>query len=184
MTHTVRPWQIFERLQETELRLVIPTRRSSETRSVMMLETALLVAVARMARIQTILEIGTSRGYTTLHLARNTDARITTVDVAEPDIRVYKGEPEESRIVELCQDSKTISIRNYEMVFVDGDHSIEGVREDTKLAFKCSPLVVAWHDYRNSDYPEVTDYLDKVSEAYDLYHVEDSWLCFWFREGL
>jgi hypothetical protein len=184
MIRTIRPWQIFERLQENEIRLLIPTRRSSETRSVMMLETALLVAVARKARVQTILEIGTSHGYTTLHLARNTDARITTVDVVEPGVRVYRGEPEESRITELCQDSKTISIRNYEMVFIDGDHSIEGVREDTKLVFQCSPLVIAWHDYGNPIEPEVKPYLDKVSEAYELYHVEDSWLCFWFREGL
>ena len=184
MIHTLRPWHIFERLQENELRLLIPTVPSAVSHSVRMLETALLVAVARMARIQAILEIGTSHGYTTLHLARNTDARITTVDVAEPSIRVYKGEVEEPWITELCQDSKTLSIRNYEMVFVDGDHSTEGVREDTKLAFKCSPLVIAWHDYGNPTEPEVKPYLDKVSEAYDLYHVEDSWLCFWFREGL
>lgn len=184
MMHSVRPWQIFDRLQKNELRLLIPTVPSAVSHSVRMLETALLVAVARMACVQTILEIGTCHGYTTLHLARNTDARITTVDVAEPTIRVYKGEPEESRITEICQDSKTISIRNYEMVFVDGDHSIEGVREDTKLAFQCSPLVVAWHDYKNPDYPDVTTYLDHISDAYDVYHVEDSWLCFWFREEL
>lgn len=184
MMHHIRPYQIFERLQENELRLVIPTRRSSETNSVMMLETALLVAVARQLNIHSILEIGTCHGYTTLHLARNTEARITTVDIAVPNTRVYKGEPEEHRIIELCEDSKMLSPINYEMVFVDGDHSTEGIREDTKLAFRCSPRVIAWHDYRNANYPDVASYLDHVSEAYELYHVEDSWMVFWFQGGL
>lgn len=182
MMHHIRPYQIFERLQDPELNLLIPVRSSRETRSVMMLETALLVAVARQSNIHSILEIGTAYGYTALHLARNTDAMITTVDVDVPNVRMYKGEPEQSRIQELCQDSKSLSIRNYEMVFIDGDHSRDGIAADTKFAFQCSPLVVAWHDYGNPDEPDVKPFLDTLAE--ETYHIEDSWIVLWFKEGL
>jgi hypothetical protein len=184
MMHHIRPYQIFERLIDTQITVMIPTESSAKSRSVMMLETALLIAVARQTNVSSILEIGTAYGYTALHLARNTDANVTTVDIDSPVVRMYKGEPEEERINEVCADSKTLPTRSYQMIFIDGDHSASGIMADTKYAFQCSPSVVAWHDYGNADYPDVKPYLDKVSDAYELFHVNDSWLVFWFREGL
>ena len=41
---------------------------------------------------------------------------------------------------------------------------------------------IAWHDYGNPRYPELTAYLDSQSLRYDLCAVGDTMLVFWFPE--
>jgi len=47
----------------------------------------------------------------------------------------------------------------FDMVFIDGNHTEEYIANDTLLALKYKPKIIVWHDYAAE--PEVTDYLNK-----------------------
>jgi hypothetical protein len=129
------------------------------------------LAKARTPRV--VVEIGTYRGFTTLHLSRNTPdtCRIFTVDLP-PDFagkaasysdshlvkgcgtvqRVFGNDP---KITQILQDSTTIQWENFlsspiDFAFVDGSHLYEHVRKDTEGVMKAlAPNgLVVWHDYR------------------------------------
>lgn len=201
MMHHIRPHQLFSHLgqaghagqpgqqgqqdqQDNLAQLLIPTIPGRESLTVFSLETLLLVAAARITRSQTILEIGTSLGYTALHFAMNTPAstRITTVDI-EKKPAAFEGTKWEDRITRLTGDTTQIAPSPQSMVFIDADHSYKWVKQDTHFAFSCSPRVVCWHDYCRH-YPGVVRWLTKLSHSRELFWVEDSWLVFWFAEGV
>jgi hypothetical protein len=179
----IRPWQMFSKLADQHINMIIPKEPSAVSHSVMALETQLLVTAARLCGARKILEIGTGMGYTSLHLAANTLAEITTFDIEEREIVFpIKGKVHIERLV---GPPKTLTPKPYDMVFIDGDHSYKGVDWDTRLAFECNPRVIAWHDFRNPSEPTVAEYImDCVDPFEDLYHVEDSWLVFWFKGGI
>ena len=39
------------------------------------------------------------------------------------------------------------------------------------------PACILWHDYRNRDYPDLTEYLESISENQTILHIEDTMLC-------
>jgi len=185
MIQPVRPWQIFSKLGfNNQVRLVIPTLPGRETESVMSLETELLIAVARIVRAKTILEIGTSMGYTSLHLAMNTWASIITVD-KEHKPCAFEQTKWESRIKRVDSDIFDLNFSDpTDMVFCDVNYSAETVVRATSIAFGCDPKVVAWHDYSHPEVLAPKPILDALSESRDLIHVEDSSLVFWFKEPI
>lgn len=185
MIRTFRPWQIFEHLSEdNKVKMVIPTVPGTESLTVFALETQLLIAAARIVRAKNILEIGTCMGYTALHLAMNTEAMITAVDI-EKRTQVWEGTDYEDRIDYRILPTKLHHPKTYDMVFIDGDHSYEGVKKDTQRALKTDPKVIVWHDYENPFEIGVKKYiLGEFARTHNLIHVADSWLCFWFREDL
>lgn len=179
---TFRPWQIFEHLNgNANLNIQIPKEPGTKTRTVYMLETALLVAAARIVNAKTILEIGTSHGYTALHLAKNTDADILTVDI-EPLEQVWKGTEYESRIT--YNPARQVTLDHADMVFIDGGHDRENVKRDTEWAVSLNPKLIAWHDYLDPRQNELTVYIQEFAYDHDLIHVQDSRMAFWFKEDL
>jgi predicted O-methyltransferase YrrM len=138
-------------------------RDSKVTRS---METHFLSTLIKAVGPETIFEIGTYNGFTTLHLAVNSQpsCRIFTLDLPEnyderqasrfsyDDLlvvqlsnrtvlhRFYKGHPLEGKIKELFGDSSAYDYSPYEgkmdVVFIDGNHSFEFVKKDTENAFK------------------------------------------------
>jgi SAM-dependent methyltransferase len=68
-----------------------------------------------------------------------------------------------------------------DMVFIDADHSYEGVRRDTVIAHECLTAaggVVIWHDY-HADLPGVCLYLNELSMAgRPLVHVQGTRIVF------
>lgn len=131
--------------------------------------TADLVALCQLCQLlqpRRVFEIGTLRGYTTLHLALNTppDARVFTLDlppdrpavpalqttiVDDRHIRVH-GAVERyffddtaaaGKISRLYGDSATFDYAPYagtvDLFFIDGAHSYEYVRSDTLNALRC-----------------------------------------------
>ena len=63
---------------------------------------------------------------------------------------------------------------SYDLIFIDADHSYEGVRHDTELAL---PLIaptgyIVWHDYANWGYFDgkngVPEYLKELTEQRGL----------------
>lgn len=155
----------------------------------------LLLAACRVVEATSIYELGCSMGATTLNLALNLPgAHITTVDIARQPIRDYDGAlrpdgtPFAASITELTLDTFTWEPpqKVADLVFVDAAHDYDSVVNDTQLAILLSAsqhlACIAWHDYNNPAYPDVTRFLDKLSSEQTICHVEDSQMCFWFND--
>ena len=73
-----------------------------------------------------------------------------------------------------------------DLVFIDGGHDLATVKSDTENALaivaKDKLSCILWHDYRNLDYADLTDYLDKLSEQMVVFHIEDTRLCVSFND--
>ncbi len=135
-------------------------------------ELALLCSLARIFQPRRVVEIGTARGWTTLHLARNTpsDCRIFTVDLppasasdaarfSDPHLvraagkaaRDFENEP---KITQILHDSTTLEWCRLldgpvDFALIDGSHLYEHVRADTERLWNvlAPGAVVLWHDY-------------------------------------
>lgn len=133
---------------------------------------AYLAALGRAIDARTVFEIGTYNGVTAWTLARNlSEATIYTLDLppnASPalelgpsdeaniipfDRRAYEDTPEAARIVQRFGDSATFDYSPYragcDLVYVDGAHSPEYLRNDTVRAFELVSEhgAVVWDDY-------------------------------------
>ncbi len=112
--------------------------------------------------IRTVLEIGTFSGGTALvwaHLVDPNDGLVYSLDILRPKPKmVYKRHPLRKRIIEIRGDSHSDETKNHvksilelsklDFLFIDGDHTYEGVRDDF---FSYSKLVkdggwIAFHD--------------------------------------
>ena len=103
-----------------------------------------------------IVEIGTFRGGSAIIMAAATEANIYSIDIASEVIEKVKDFP---NIKFIQGDSKEISItwdKGIEMLFIDGDHTFEGVQKDI---INWAPKVkaggiICFHDYGSR--PELT----------------------------
>ncbi|WP_420392032.1 class I SAM-dependent methyltransferase [Acuticoccus sp.] len=121
-------------------------------------DVAALAKIAVCARPKRLLEVGSYRGYTTLMLARHTDAdaRIVAVDRDPRHGEAYRGTEFADKVERRVAQVETAAFRDdaprsYDLIFVDADHAYEKVREDTQLLL---PLlapngIFVWHDYAN-----------------------------------
>lgn len=103
-----------------------------------------------------ILETGTYWGHTTINLAKFSppDAKIYTVDMDQSkdrtDMKVY---PELlKKITFVTANTRTFDFKSlnetFDMVFIDGDHTFDGVRAETKGAWSVlsNDGMIFWHD--------------------------------------
>jgi len=167
------------------------------------METHFLATLVKELVPQSIFEIGTYNGFTTLHLAVNSpeSCRIFTLDLP-PDYdvqklrsgsyddvlviklsqktisqRFYKNHPLEGKITELYGDSAAFDFSGYfgkmDIVFIDGNHSLEYVRKDTENAFKMlsDHGVIVWHDFDYIIHKDVFFYLNDLSKDHPIYSV-------------
>ncbi len=152
-------------------------------------ELAVVCALADLhKREKTFLEIGTNEGRSTKNIAAAlSDWSIETVDLPlEQGRTVEKWQEIEllpaNEVGKFCRGDPRIRVhlghadeifkdRRFGAVFVDGDHSIEGVRRDTELAMRIADGVIIWHDYRPED-PRmgVAPYLDSLIEKGVSWH--------------
>jgi predicted O-methyltransferase YrrM len=135
-------------------------------------ELAYICSLVRAQNPRLVVEIGTYRGFTTLHLSRNTadSCHIFTVDLPPESARdapfysdsqlvkacgamprVFGNDP---KITQILQDSTTIDWERVlsttiDFAFIDGSHLYEHVRKDTEGIMKAlAPNgLVVWHDY-------------------------------------
>jgi predicted O-methyltransferase YrrM len=168
-------------------------------------------AAAAVSANQESVEIGTFDGRTTLNLAVNSlpSVQIVTLDLPKDcaprfpmNIGEYKlaNKPLSGaryrdcapswtkaalRIVQFMGDSATFDWSPHHgkagLVFVDGSHTYENVRNDSEVAFRVVAPggVIIWHDY--GVWEEVTRVLDEIETAggVGLRHVRGTSLVFW-----
>lgn len=119
-------------------------------------------AIAKHLQARKIFEFGTYQGRTSYHLTYASEgAQVTTLNLPpEADTRYapylgsyFRGTEREAFVTQLLEDSRQLDTTPYrqqfDVVFVDGDHSYDVVKNDTEKAFE---LVrpggsILWHDY-------------------------------------
>jgi hypothetical protein len=172
----IRPFELFSRLGgNNQVIYFIPTISGTESETISSLDTMALISAARIAKAETILELGTGMGQTALHLALNLPATITTIDLKPLDNPPWQGLECASKITTVSSSMDKLAPSAYDMVFCDINYSLETTREATRIADLSTPNLIAWHDYH---LPHVREYLDSLP---DLVHVEESRMVFWFR---
>jgi predicted O-methyltransferase YrrM len=155
----------------------------------------LLHLARRRASLRAILEIGTDSGGTLFLLARaaESDAIIATIDIGHPERAVlYRAFARNGQQVEMIHgDSHQPNTRDrvgrlfvdreLDMLFIDGDHSYNGVRRDFELY---SPLVkkggiIALHDIvhgPNELVGEVPRFWTEVKQMYEsVQEIVEDW---------
>jgi hypothetical protein len=101
--------------------------------------------------------------------------------------RKYLASAKYNLVKQIFQDSMKFEPEDYllnmfQYIFIDANHEISYVRKDTENAMKMlanAPSCIIWHDYGNPEFPELTQYLDELSNSIDLYHVENTMLVFY-----
>ena len=109
------------------------------------------------------LEIGTWRGESASNIA-DIAAECFTIDLPAEEMR-NRGYSDNfinaaaffsnknPKINHIRQDSRTLDVDElgkFDLMFIDGDHSYEGIKSDTELAFrllKNPDSIIVWHDY-------------------------------------
>jgi predicted O-methyltransferase YrrM len=139
--------------------------------------------MASAVNARKIFEFGTYRGQTTCSLALVCkDAHIFTLNLAPqhdqryaPYIGMYIAiSPDRDRITQIYHDSRTFDTTPYresmDYIFIDGDHSYEGVKNDTEKALQLLKPggVIVWHDYAAKS-PGVLNYLAEFSQERPLF---------------
>lgn len=178
-----------------------------------------LLVIAQLVKARaaaSVFEIGTFDGRTTLNLAANLveDGRVYTLDLPPEDLNRtglniasgdenfikkdrsgarFAGTPYAARITQLYGDSATFDFAPYEgkmdVVFVDGAHSYEYVRNDTRIALrllKPSGGLILWHDYGSRWWKDLTramHELHRESGFSTMRHIRGTTLVVWIRQG-
>lgn len=117
-----------------------------------------LAAICRHKRPGRVFEIGTHTGSSTLEMAINVpdQTEILTLDL-EPSETIgsaYRNTEYSSKIRQLYGNSVTFDYAPFlgkvDLVFIDGDHTYDGVNSDTEKAFELLRPggVIVWDDYR------------------------------------
>lgn len=146
--------------------------------------------MAGAAGARRIFEFGTYRGQTTCGLAAVCkDAHIYTLNLPrenDPRYAPYIGmyiarSPDRDRIMQIFCDSRTFDTTPYresmDYIFIDGDHSYQGVKNDTEKALQLLKPggVIVWHDYAAKS-PGVLEYLAEFSQERPLFRLRKTCL--------
>jgi predicted O-methyltransferase YrrM len=197
----IRPHQLFNLVEPNDRSFVgqIPLMDS-----ILSVESCVLAALIKLVKPAAAFEFGTYRGQTTRLIASNVPANavVYTLDLDRTEGISFEGDDLRyatralqldrtsdqlpTNAVQLLTDSYVFDNKPYEkqigFVFVDGNHALKYAERDTENAFRMlparGPSAVAWHDYRNPDHPDLTAYLDQLSERRQLYHVEETMMVF------
>ena len=165
-----------------------------------------LVVISQLAATvspHTLFEFGTFNGRTTLHLALNSpdEALVYTLDIKEGGFdfgvdtpffkrmevgECFRGTEVERKIRPLLGDSQVFDFTRWsgtvDLVFIDGDHSYDGVIRDSLTAFDLVRPggLILWHDYLVIG--DVTRALAKLGQSHMLMRIAGTSLVLWRDE--
>ncbi|WP_441280326.1 class I SAM-dependent methyltransferase [Tardiphaga sp. 862_B3_N1_1] len=179
--------EIFEGIGTVSLPLNISNEASHHDNHMDMM---FVVAAAKLRSAKRIFEFGTYTGRTTCGLASIADdVKVFTLNLPPADDPRYgpyigtliKTSPYRDRVEQLFSDSRTFDTSAFassmDYVFVDADHSYEGVKNDTLKAFEMLKPggMVIWHDYAPKS-PGVFGYLQELSHERPLFRIRNTCL--------
>jgi predicted O-methyltransferase YrrM len=149
--------------------------------------------ICQILKPKVIFEIGTFHGAGALHWAGNApEAQVYTLDLppagapsldltlidhehvkghADTKRMVFEGKPEAQRIHCLYGDTATFDFSPFsgkvDLLFIDGAHSYEYVRNDTlRTSACCKPgSVICWHDYGRLGVNGVSKWLHELARG-------------------
>lgn len=199
--------RLFPGIEATEVTVLRAFDRGSEA-ALTATEITTLGAITRHRQPQSILEIGTFEGNTTLNLAANAppDARVTTVDLPPdwngelamgvPDFMVnvtarstvgrqFAGTEYSQGINQVFADSATLDWGElpgpFDLIFIDGCHFYDYVRADTEGALRsvASDGVIIWHDYGIIE--DVSRAVDEAGKQIDVKAIRGTRLAIGFQ---
>jgi hypothetical protein len=209
----IRPHRLFNLVQTPSyearlVKVVLPDQHAP-----ILLESSILLALAKLVNPRKFFEFGTFLGVETLNMAANleADSHLYTLDLDQASFRnleqdvhdrplslthfdnlsklAFLGTSYEKRITRLEGESKSYDFSRFrkqiDMVYVDGGHDLPTVVSDSEnaLAMLCEDhtTCIAWHDYENAAYPQVTEYLLALSASMPVFHVQESRIAFFIR---
>jgi predicted O-methyltransferase YrrM len=180
--------------------------------NVSLLELAVIGLLVRRTQPQRIFEIGTFDGRTSINMIANAPegCRLFTLDlpsgeagktqftIADDDLKYIQKPIHGARILgtefgpnitQLLGDSATFDYQQYngtiDMVFVDGSHAYDYVKNDTEVALrllKPGGGLIVWHDYDTEWWLGVTRALNEFysgrKELHGLRHVNGTALAY------
>jgi predicted O-methyltransferase YrrM len=165
--------------------------------SSMITDLALLKSIAKSIPSCEYLEIGTWRGESIMNVAENA-AHCTSINLSPNDI-IALGLDSKYAQLHGCliinqSNIKTVHANSmdfdfaslnqkFDLIFIDGDHSYEGVKSDTSKVYdllRDENSIIVWHDYgynpevtRHSVMAAILDGLPTEAHQY-LYHVSNT----------
>ncbi|WP_078412207.1 class I SAM-dependent methyltransferase [Priestia abyssalis] len=166
-----------------------------------------LIAFSRTFHPKTVIEIGIQRGATAKCLLDNspwiekyigidvTPDYNTPLSIQQQEVPQIAGEcvKDDSRVELIIKpngsrDLTSADLTAADLIFIDGDHSLNGVLLDTQLARQVIRKggIICWHDYGNELVPSVSEAIDSLNEKENdqICLIENGYLCFQFcREG-
>lgn len=177
--------ELFEGIGDIALPLGFSNEASHHANHMDML---FVVAIAKYRNARRIFEFGTYLGRTTCGLASiDESVLVHTLNLPpEEDTRygpyvgqLIKKSPYQGRIQQLFCDSRKFAVgpyaNNMDFIFIDADHSYEGVKNDTEKAFQMLATggVVVWHDFASKS-PGVYSYLYELSQERALFRIRNT----------
>lgn len=162
---------------------------------------ALLQSIVRRTQECRYFEIGTWRGESVANVCAYAHSCVTLnlpLDDMPADYRSQVGMYSTSKdnVKQIFGDSRQMdfsSMGKYDVVFIDGDHRYEYVKNDTQKVYNHllhKNSIVVWHDYGNSPedvryevFKGILDGLPKEEHQY-LFHVSNTKCAILLREGV
>jgi predicted O-methyltransferase YrrM len=139
-------------------------------------------------RPRRMLEIGTQAGLSAINWAMNNIEleKLVTLDVQD----IVTHNPMTLKMFKLLNiefvhtDSKRFrevwDQQKFDFIFIDGDHSYEGVKADSDLAFELIAPggIIVWDDYRLRQYPGIHRHINQLARTYPIKNIEGSSLAY------
>jgi len=163
---------------------------------------AVLIELIDKYQVETIFEIGAWEGYSSALMLRCPTVKLVrALDICKemgdfPNIdnpthpisekkrygkyaKKYVKKHKKKKFEMVFCDSQKYEVKDeqYDLVFIDGDHSYGYVQSDTALALKLKPKVIVWHDSNNENVgrflaelknPDVKSYEDSIMVSLEM----------------